>query len=219
MNSRLSSLLTHWQKEGSRPQESFDWVKTRQNWLKAFPDHENFIALLPAELGRETVRKFFLYSSASTLEKFLVVMIWGYGDRGYGPFRVSKMLSTPNAEIVLQEVYRLCQLAKPKQAYQYLMQNRIRNLGPSFGTKFMCFCTPKDVGAPILDSLVGMWIREFASKDFETVGTNYESWNVKIYSHYWDWIKEHSDAFSCDPDDVELAIFRDAEGLFSSRSQ
>ncbi len=219
MNRRLTGLLKKWQIEGSQPQDSFDWSSSKPNWIKAFPAHERFIARLPLAIGREDVRKICQGRKHSVIEKFLSVMIWGYGDRGYGPYRVSKMLSQPHAESVLQAAYDLCRASKPKEAYQYLTQNRIRNLGPAFGTKYLAFCTPREVGAPILDSFVGLWLREFAKRDFEGVGLNYLNWNFKTYSHYWDWVKEHAESFSCHPDDVELVIFRNAEGVFSSGSK
>ncbi len=219
MNRRLTGLLKKWQIEGSQPQDSFDWSSSRPNWVKAFPAHEGFIARLPSAIGREDVIKICQGKKHSVIEKFLSVMIWGYGDRGYGPYRVSKMLSQPHAESVLQAAYDLCQASKPKEAYQYLTQNRIRNLGPAFGTKYLAFCTPREVGAPILDSFVGLWLKEFADKDFEGVGLNYLNWNLKTYSRYWDWVKEHAESFSCNPDDVELVIFRNAEEVFSSSSK
>lgn len=219
MNRKLSGLLRKWQEEGSQPQESFDWSSSRANWLKAFPKHEGFISSIPTEMGREHVRKICQSKKYSVVEKFLAVMIWGYGDRGYGPYRVSKMLAEPHAEDVLIKSYELCRASKPKEAYQHLMQNRIQILGPSFGTKFMTFCTPRDVGAPILDSLVGKWIKEFAAKDFEGVSLNYENWNLATYSRYWDWVKEHADSYSCNPDDVELVIFRNAESSYAATSK
>jgi hypothetical protein len=219
VNRRLSSLLKKWQAQGSQPQESFDWSSSKQNWIDAFPTHKTFIAGLPSPIGRKEVRKICQGAKHSITEKFLAVMVWGYGDRGYGPYRVTKMLSQPHAENVLQTVFDLCRDSKPKEAYLCLMQNRIKNLGPSFGTKFLSFCTPKKVGAPILDSFVGMWLKDFAAKDFDGVGLNYQNWNFKTYSQYWDWVKEHADSFSCSPDDVELVLFRDAEKFYSSSSK
>jgi hypothetical protein len=145
-------------------------------------------------------------------------MVWGYGDRGYGPYRVTQMLNQENAEEILTHVFETCQQGDPKLAYDFLKQNRIRILGPSYGSKFMTFCTPREMGAPIYDSLVAMWIGEFAKKDFLGVPTSSENWNSKTYSRYWDWVKEHSEELSCYPDEIELVLFRDAEGKFSKSS-
>ena len=145
-------------------------------------------------------------------------MIWGYGDRGYGPYRVTQMLNQEHAESVLAEVFDICQNGDPKGAYDFLRHNRIRILGPSFSSKFITFCTPKNIGAPIYDSYIALWVAAFAVRDFSGVRTTSEVWNLKTYARYWDWVKEHSEELNCFPDDIELAIFRDAETKFSKAS-
>jgi hypothetical protein len=219
LNKKLSALLGAWQQEGSTPQESFDWTSSRSSWSKSFPQHAKFIETLPRSIGRSYVRKLCQGKKHTVIEKFLTVMIWGYGDRGYGPYRVSIMLSQPQAEVILEGAFRLCRSGKPQEAYEFLQHNRIRNLGPSFGTKFLTFCTPKKIGAPILDSYVGLWLKKYAAKDFINVSLNSENWNIKTYKHYWDWVKLHSQQFDCDPDDVELVLFRSAERIFSANSK
>ena len=83
----------------------------------------------------------------------------------------------------------------------------------------MAFCTPREIGAPIYDSLIAIWVREFAEKEFLGVTTSSDNWNLKTYSRYWDWVKEHSDALECYPDEIELVLFRDAESKFSKASK
>lgn len=145
-------------------------------------------------------------------------MIWGYGDRGYGPYRVSRMLSVENAEKVLAEVHSLCSGGKPKEAYDFLRKNRLPILGPAYGTKFITFCTPRETSAPIYDSYVAMWIERFAPQDFTQAPIASISWNPRTYSRYSRWIKEHSDHFGCFPDEVELVLFRDAQKTFAKNS-
>ena len=146
-------------------------------------------------------------------------MVWGYGDRGYGPYRVTQMMAQGNAEDVLTQVYEICQSGDAKGAYNFLNKNRIRMLGPSYGSKFITFCTPRDVGAPIYDSLIALWIAEYAKKEFLDVTTSSESWNLNTYSKYWDWIKNSSVELECYPDEIELVLFRDAESRFSKASK
>ena len=145
-------------------------------------------------------------------------MVWGYGDRGYGPYRVTQMMKQHHAVEVLSEAFEFCQRGDAKGAYEFLSKNRIRILGPSYGSKFITFCTPRDIGAPIYDSLIAMWVKEFAAKEFLGVTTSSESWNLKTYSRYWDWVKEHADELECYPDEIELVLFRDAERKFSKAS-
>jgi hypothetical protein len=218
MNRELSQLVQEWKAHGSIPQEGFDWSKVRENWLKTFPLHGEIIATLPTVLNRDQLRTVFASTEYSVIEKFLVVMIWGFGDRGYGPFRVTQMLKQSHTSMVLNETLELSRLGQPKDAYEFLSLNRIRTLGPAYSTKFLSFCTPREIGAPIYDSFVSRWIKSFALKDFLGVSVSSSTWNVQTYTKYWDWIKEHSDLFDCYPDEIELAIFRDASRKFSKRS-
>jgi len=219
VNKRLITLVQKWQAVGSPRQEGFDWTPSKHNWEKAFPIHTKFISELPSEIDRDAVWKICESAQYSILEKFLSVMVWGYGDRGYGPYRVTQMLSQENAEEILNQAYDTCRKGEPKVAYNFLKQNRIRILGPSYGSKFITFCTPREIGAPIYDSLIAMWIEEFAKKDFSGAPTSSENWNLKTYSRYWDWVKEHSDELGCYPDEIELVLFRDAETKFSKSSK
>ena len=219
LNKHVVDLVEAWQKSGAIQQEGFDWTSSRHNWERAFPEERKFISKLPSEIDRAAVRAFCESSKYSIREKFLAVMIWGYGDRGYGPYRVTQMLNQEHAKDVLNEVFNFCQSGNPKAAYDFLRKNRIRILGPSYSSKFITFCTPRDIGAPIYDSYISLWIESFAAKDFEGIRTTSEVWNSKTYSHYWDWVKIHSESLQCYPDDIELVIFRDAEMKFSNGSK
>ncbi len=218
MNKKLVTLVQKWKAIGSPEQEGFDWSTGKHNWEKAFPIHMKFISELPTVIDRAAVRKICGSTKYSILEKFLSVMVWGYGDRGYGPYRVTQMLNQENAEEILTHVFETCRQGDPKLAYDFLRLNRLRILGPSYGSKFMTFCTPREIGAPIYDSLVAMWIEEFAKKDFFGVPTSSENWNLKTYSKYWDWVKGHSAGLEVFPDEIELVLFRDAESKFSKSS-
>jgi hypothetical protein len=218
LNNKLSFLVSDWQAAGSQGQDKFNWSSRKQNWKSTFPKEAKFINKLPDEIGREDVRAICESSENSLTEKFLTVMIWGFGDRGYGPYRVSRMLGQENTNHALMQAYEFCLNGKPKSAYEFLSLNRVYMLGPSYGTKFINFCVPRDVGAPIYDSLISMWVNEFAFKEFQQVGTSSTRWNLSTYSRFWDWVKIHSEHFQCFPDEIELVLFRDAEMRFSRSS-
>lgn len=218
LNEHLVSLIKKWKEDGSPKQEGFDWTSSKNNWESAFPNNRNFIQTLPKELDRAKVREICESTDYSIREKFLTVMIWGYGDRGYGPYRVTQMLTQENSDEILAEVFEICRRGEPKNAYEFLRKNRIRILGPSYSSKFITFCTPREIGAPIYDSYISLWIEKFAMKEFEGVSTSSELWSSKTYSKYWDWVKEHSREMNCFPDEVELVLFREAEIQFSKAS-
>lgn len=218
MNQALVKLVDKWKSDGSAQQLGFDWSKSRKNWVNAFPEERDFINLLPSTLDRNDLRSACSSSINSTREKFLTVMIWGYGDRGYGPYRVTTMLDQSHALTALTNVYELSSKGMPKEAYEYLSKNRIKTLGPSYSSKFINFCTPREVGAPIYDLYLSLWIESFAAEEFSDVSISSARWNVKTYSRYWDWVQEHSLALGCYSDEIELVIFRDAESKFSKSS-
>jgi hypothetical protein len=218
LNNQLVKLVEIWKASGSPAQEGFNWTSGKNNWIKAFPGDAEFISKLPTQIDRVAVREICNSKKYNIREKFLAVMVWGYGDRGYGPYRVTQMLSQVNAEEVLTEVFEICQRCEPKRAYDFLRKNRIRLLGPSYASKFITFCTPREIGAPIFDSYIALWIEKFAIDEFSDVSVSSETWNTKTYAHYWNWMREHSQELDCFQDDLELVLFRDAEVRFGNKS-
>jgi|LakMenEpi03Aug12_release.lakeMendotaPanAssembly.Ray.scaffolds.fasta_scaffold645571_2 hypothetical protein len=218
LNTDLSKEIKLWKKSGSRDQGPVNWTSTQSNWIEGFPKHSSFLKSLPSDIDRNIVRDICSSTAASVLEKFLVTMVWGYSDRGYGAYRVSKMLAQENSKEILSEVLSLSNRSKPIEAYEFLKTNRVHNLGPSYGTKFITFNTPRQTSAPILDSLILLWLKEFASGEFEGVNLNTMSWNVKTYSAYCQWIAIHAERDACFPDEVELVLFRMAEEKFAKAS-
>ncbi|CAN1498749.1 hypothetical protein MCERE3_00481 [Candidatus Nanopelagicaceae bacterium] len=218
MNKHLLLSIQNWKNEGAREQDGAEWTPTERNWVEAFPEYEVFLRKLPKVIDRGIVRDICNSKANSIVEKFLTTMVWGYSDRGYGAFRVSTMLAEEHAERTLLQVSKLANQSQPKEAYEFLKGNRIYNLGPSYGTKFIAFNTPRVASAPILDSLVILWLKEFARGDFSGLSLSSTTWNSKTYSAYCDWIGLHAEAASCFPDEVELNLFRDAEKRFAKAS-
>lgn len=207
MSGDIGFLISAWKAEGSPAQIPLNWHSQRISWVSALGDFENTLSKLPASINRE-----FLFNMSASQEfdisqKFLAVMLWGYGGRGYGPYRVSKMLEQPNVLIKLENVYELCKSQFPIDAYRYLMAEPIRGLGPSYATKLLNFLTPREVGSPILDSLILKWIKENVPREFDTHNLNRLKWNPHLYSHYSYWVKENAASHGCLPDQVELVMF------------
>jgi hypothetical protein len=128
------------------------------------------------------------------------------------------MLSHPNFIEILSEVNQLAYFGNPKEAFTLLSEKRINTLGPSYSSKFINFVTPREVGAPIYDSLIFSWLKMNASEHFSTLGNSPHKWDVRSYCLYWDWIKMNSIELNCFPDEVELLIFRDSEIKANSNS-
>jgi hypothetical protein len=119
---------------------------------------------LPDRLTRPVVRGACQRAAdapADAAPAFLTVMAWGYGQVGYGPFRVRRLLDgTANADAQLQAAAGMLSEGGPVEAYALLGDNgvpRLARLGPAFGTKFLYFCSPAGKRpALILDRLTGI---------------------------------------------------------------
>ena len=218
-NRRLASIVEEWIQQGRPPQEAFNWKKSRKNWIRDIPTERSFIENLSVELSRGYLRAIHDLKKSKTSEIFVASMIWGYGDLGYGSYRVKKMFSTPGFQEKIDKSYELASTGRVLEAYEFLSKNRIRQLGPAFGTKWLSFASPSEEPAPIYDSFIALWVDKFAKQDFAGVTTSSVVWNKRTYGAYFEWIQKNSVAFRVKPDDLELVIFKDATMEFSARSK
>ena len=218
MNKNLVRLYDTWVASGSPQQEAFNWTSTRNKWLDLFTDDSEFIQSLPQLIDRAYLREICADGEIPIRKRFLAVMIWGYGDRAYGPYRVSQMFNQSDTEYLLNQAFDLAESGSPIQAFSFLSKNRIHYLGPSYSSKFVSFCTPRRISAPIFDSFLATWLANYAARDFEGCSLNSQTWNIQTYSRYVTWIQEHAHQLNTYPDDLELVIFRDAEEKFSKGS-
>jgi hypothetical protein len=105
------------------------------------------------------------------------------------------------------------------EAYEFLSKNRIQQLGPAYGTKWLSFASPNVKPAPIYDSFIALWVGKYADTDFVEVSTSSEVWSKKTYATYFEWMISNSEEFGIKPDDLELVIFQDAMLEFSNKSK
>jgi hypothetical protein len=144
-------------------------------------------------------------------------MAWGYGQVGYGPFRVRRLLdATPGADSQLQAAASKLLDGRPTEAYALLGDRgvpRLARLGPAFGTKFLYFCSP--VGKPpalILDRLVALWLRENTG-----LALNETRWSVSTYERYLRTMFGWAAELDIVADELEACIFSDQAGLVRSQ--
>ena len=219
VNERLASRVTEWVQSGSPVQEAFDWSKSRENWERDLLTEKHFINSLPDALSREDVRRLCESKKSTVIEKFVTSMIWGYGDLGYGSYRVKKMFSTPGFVEKINRSYELAKIGLVIDAYEFLSKNRVQQLGPAFGTKWLSFVSPSSQPAPIYDSFIAMWVKKFAQYEFAGVSMSSEVWSKKTYGSYFEWMVSNSAEFGIKPDELELVIFQDAMSEFSVKSK
>lgn len=198
--------------EGVR-QPEIDWSRGR--WMSRLPSYPIF-ERLPNMLDREQVKGVCAGSTVSedsAVDAFLTAMAWGYGNVGYGPWRVEQALRDSHAK---QKVYRVAAALDqdgPLAAYRlFATECRLTKIGPAFATKFLYFVDSgkHDTHALILDRLVAKWLLLRADYPVNPV-----PWSPTAYQDYLDRMHEWAAALRVTPAALELAMFQDmsdAEG-------
>lgn len=205
---RLNQLVNDWRDNGSPEQEAFPWAISKPKWTQLAEEFSVDASGFPEMIDRQ-----YLWTLSSgpapVKSSFLAIMIWGYGDIGYGPHRVRQMFESKGFEPSMQIVKELCRDGDSIEAYKAIKSSKIRQLGPSFGSKVLTFFHASDSAPAILDSIVALWINEHAPGVFGSKGVNAETWSVGTYERYIDWMSELSDEFQIPACTLEQLIFTD----------
>jgi hypothetical protein len=193
--------------DGRSWQQAIRWP--RERWLERFPDCADLLASLPDRLDRRTVRtacRGAADSSAAAWQAFVVVMVWGHGMVGYGPWRTARILrDTSQAPYRLAKVARKLADGGALAAYDLFAGDcRLRWLGPAFGTKYLYFCPQRaSQQALILDRLVASWLASNVNISF-----NPGPWSSSTYRRYLDLLGSWAAGLGAASDEVERCIFQ-----------
>lgn len=204
----LRKLVDDWKARGRPAQMAMPWPRDR--WEAAFPAHKKVLRDLPAALDRTAVRSVCAKAGASeqaAQRALLATLAWGYGWVGYGPHRADAMLLVPDAAKRLRAVAKIAANEGAIAAYRSLgRENRIKGLGPAFGTKFIAFCQPEGVlpAALIHDELVTAWLETNGRGDLRA-----SSWAPWKYEAYLDQMEAWATELRVTPETVEYLIFQD----------
>jgi hypothetical protein len=193
--------------DGRPRQQPIGWPRAR--WLARFPECDAVLAALPDQLDRPTVRAACRDAASSPVaawQAFVVVMAWGHGTVGYGPWRTARILrDTSDAPERLASVAQQLAERGAVDAYGLLAGDcRLRWLGPAFGTKYLYFCPqPAEPQALILDRLVARWLTQH-------VGISLQAgpWSPSTYRRYLELLGSWAAALGVAADEVEQAIFQ-----------
>jgi hypothetical protein len=176
----------------------------RERWIDALPEYERVFCNLPDTLGRGTIR--YAVSSAiaegDVLDGFLACMAWGYGQVGYGPHRVAKILDsagqTPRTK--LSSVATAAASGRAVRAYKLMADTRrLEGLGPAFGTKFIYFVDRRGL---ILDRVVALKFNDVGS--FRINATRCDALK---YDRYLDAMSAWATALQVQPVELEQVMF------------
>jgi hypothetical protein len=200
-------IVRRWQAGGRPRQPGIGWPRPR--WLAWFPASDELLGSLPDRLDRATVRAACSQaarSPAAAWQAFMVVMVWGQGMTGYGPWRTARILNdTSDAKDRLARVARHLAQDGALEAYRRFGGDcRLRWLGPAFGTKYLYFC-PQGPGSPalILDRLVAQWLTNNTQR---TVRAG--PWSPSTYRRYLELVGSWATALDVAADEVEWCMFQ-----------
>jgi hypothetical protein len=174
----ITELIAEWKTEKKPEQKRISW--NRERWQALDPrypkiaSHKTFIAGLPNRIGREDVRGYAAGAAKSpdrAVEAFIASMVWGFGSTGYGVYRTNRILTVnPDAPERLHSVAQILTSDGPVEGYRAMAnEQRLKWLGPAFGTKYLYFCSADDNPALVLDALVAVWLNQHC-------GTNLRPW-------------------------------------------
>jgi hypothetical protein len=119
------------------------------------------------------------------------------------------MFESPNFIDSITTARDFCSNHQILEAYACLKESKIRQLGPSFGSKALVFFHERDEGPAILDSVVAKWCNKYARDSVGEVPINAEVWSLKTYSRYMSWITEMATNHSLSASSIEQLIFAD----------
>ena len=213
----IAVQVQEWKILGKPRQGGIDW--NFASWAKEFPEHkEFFIELKKKNLGlldRNTVHG--VVRSCLTKGElevaFLVVMIWGFGFRGYGRFRSNKIIEDKEFKSSLKKTIEALDKGDVIGAYEHLIENGPDGLGCAFGSKFLYFAASKKMeNYPlIIDSLVGMAINNAGLARVAVQSLKADK--------YFELIKKFHEAaafYEIQPDELEELLFTNVYNIYTS---
>ena len=213
----IAVQVQEWKILGKPRQGGIDW--NLASWAKEFPEHQEFFVELKKKnlglLDRNTVHG--VVSSCLTKGElevaFLVVMIWGFGFRGYGRFRSNKIIEDKAFKSSLKKTIEALNQGDVIGAYEHLIENGPDGLGCAFGSKFLYFAASKQMeNYPlIIDSLVGTAINNAGLARIAVQSLKADK--------YFELIKKFHEAaafYEIQPDELEELLFTNVYKIYTS---
>ncbi len=196
------------------PQPPMPVADVLPEWIERFPGDAKFLKSVAKNLNRRSVRKVCSQRSTCSLrQKFLVVMLWGYGPYAVGAARTLKIIRQPEFESKLKQVYNLAKSGRHIDAISFMAIDPIKYFGPAYGTKFVYFCSPRNVCAPIYDMRVRKWLGKYAKNELYGASLNRERWHTNSYLAWSQWLQSQAKLLKANWEDLEYLIFEDAKSI------
>lgn len=202
----LDRLVARWEALGRPAQAAIPWP--RERWEAAFPAHRDLLANLPGRLDRKVVGSVCANagtSDSAAADAFLAAMIWGYGSVGYGPWRVRRQFDA-NAGLpgLLRAFADVVAQRGAVAAYDEMATNRVRFLGPAFGTKYLSFVPQNEKFHPALihDAVVSRAIHNAGGPRWSP-----STWRTATYGEYVQSMSCWAADLKVAPTELEWIVF------------
>ena len=218
-NLEISSRLEEWRLRKSLPHNSATWQL--KPWVNVFPDKTEFLTQLHMQnlgsidrtLIKSIVRNSFLTSNV--VDGFLATMIWGYSNNSTGPYRTSKIINQKDFESNVSNSYDYLLKSNTKKAFDTLITNGPKYLGPAFGTKYLYFAAPKSLlPAPvILDSLISEALATWGNFHIDS-----QKASSNDYLEYINYMAQEAENLGMDSECLEMIMFTEQSKLKENSS-
>lgn len=213
---RLAKLA---QKEFS-PQPPMQVEGVIEEWVERFPKDAKFLRSICQNLDRARVKKICgKQSKTSTRQKFLAVMLWGYGSYAIGATRALKVAQEVDFDVKIRKVIDLSHRGRHVDAISFMAMNPIKGFGPAYGTKLVYFCSPRNVCAPIYDKRVRDWLGKYARHELPGARLEKVQWHTNSYVAWSNWLQSQEALMGNKWEDLEYLIFQDAKQMSSNKGR
>jgi hypothetical protein len=206
-------------------------VFNRNAWRKHIPDIDKILEGIKSDtITRDAIFRVFpndptkLVSctparQAELRRYFILIMVWGYGKVGAGPWRVDKMLKSPGFARTLCQASEECFYGLFLKAFETLVGN-VNRLGPAFASKylyFLCHNFKAPVKPLILDSVVVKTMRTFnwpkGRVDYLALKDNTPRSQSFAYGQYLILLHNWAGALGCRADQIEYFLWAKGMGI------
>jgi hypothetical protein len=164
-------------------------------------------------LTRQAVRE--THAALGPRGGFVAALVWGFGPTGYGASRVRKILGSPSAAAIVEDIWDTAATEGARAGFSALWENgrsRITGLGTAFGTKVLYFAATNDTPDPaplVLDRFVYKGAHRLAAEgaiaDASRVPDPRRYLASATYADFCAWAEQQSPGAS---DEVEYVLFK-----------
>jgi hypothetical protein len=186
------------------------WEKLNNDLKEKIKEFEN------KEITRNDVtnsyKEYFNGNSKDFIKPFLITMVWGFANAGYGTHRTNKYLTTPGNDLLIKNALDQIKISNQeslKNAFKSL--KKIDGLGVSYITKVLHFATYAqgyNNYALIFDIRVAVALLKLTTPKeiFDIISVSPSS-KFKDYQNYIKLIHKIAKENNVNPDQLEMYLF------------